>query len=341
MAARLLGRVAGAAMLASLLAGAAVATAATRSPNAAPSAAGVPQEGESLGPARLGVPAFTDDAAEPADEPFTDETIPVLAPDPAAPAGGDPPPPGAAPDGQAPAGEPAPGAPGTAPSDAATPPATSPDGTPPAAEPTSPAAVPPETAPSATPPADEPGAPADLGPDAFPPTELEPGKEVQTPSDPSKPLPEIHLGEEGLPEPVKKTRQAILDAARTGDIEALRPVLEMNEMPPTLSKDDVGDPIAYLKGISGDLQGREILAILVDLLEAGWVVENPGTPQEMYVWPYFADIPVDRLTPPQLVELYRILTSADVDEMQAYDTWLFFKIGIGPDGTWHYFTVSE
>jgi len=61
----------------------------------------------------------------------------------------------------------------------------------------------------------------------------------------------------------------------------------------------------------------------------------------MYVWPYFAEIPIDRLTPPQMVGLYRILTAADVDEMRAYDAWLFFKIGIGPDGTWHYFLVPQ
>jgi len=334
MAARLLGRVAGAAALAAVLVVAAPpARSAPVVGNAPSAAAGVAGEGESLGPARLGVPAFTDDAAEPVDGPLSDDAVPVLAPDPGAPPAAEPPaaaPPASGSPPTVPGETPGPAA---VPADGAAPPAAPPDGAAPTGRDAPPAGD------GASPPGSAPG--DELEPGDQPPGELEPGKEVQTPSDPSKPLPEIHIGEEGLPEPVRRTRQAILDAARSGDIEALRPVLEMSEMPPTLAKEDTGDPVAYLKGISGDLQGREILAILVDLLDAGWVVENPGTPQEMYVWPYFADIPVDRLTPPQLVELYRILTSADVDEMQAYDTWLFFKIGIGPDGTWHYFMVTE
>lgn len=155
------------------------------------------------------------------------------------------------------------------------------------------------------------------------------------------PLPDIHYGDEGLPDPVRKTRAAILEAAHTGDIEALRAVLETSEMPPVLARGDIGDPITFLKESSGDPEGREILAILIDLLEAGWIRVDEGKSTEMYVWPYFVGVPIDRLTPPQLVELYRILTAADVDEMRAYDAWLFFKIGIGPDGTWHFFMVDE
>jgi hypothetical protein len=199
----------------------------------------------------------------------------------------------------------------------------------------------PATAPS--PPSDDHPAPGGEAAPAAPGGEsTKPGQETAAPAGPDKPLPEIHYGDADLPEPVRKTRQAILDAAKSGDIEALRPVLEMSEMPPTLSKNDLGsDPITFLKETSGDLQGREILAILIDLLETGWVRTGAGTPQEMYVWPYFAEVPVDRLTPPQLVEIYRILTATDVDEMRAYDSYLFFKIGIGPDGTWHYFFVDE
>jgi len=156
----------------------------------------------------------------------------------------------------------------------------------------------------------------------------------------TSPLPDIHYGEADLPEPVRRTREAILEAARGGDIEALRAVLETSEMPPVLARGATGDPITFLKESSGDPEGREILAILTDLLEAGWVTVDAGKPTEMYVWPYFATVPIDRLTPPQMVELYRILTAADVDEMRAYDAWLFFKIGIGPDGTWHYFMVD-
>ena len=191
------------------------------------------------------------------------------------------------------------------------------------------------------------GDPAATGQDEEPPTPfgVDPNRGVRPPVvdvvPDTSPLPEVHYGEAGLPEPVRKTRAAILEAARSGDIEALRAVLETSEMPPVLARGDVGDPITFLKESSGDQEGREILAILIDLLEAGWVRLNPGEPGEMYVWPYFAAMPIDRLTPQQIVELYRILTAADVDEMRAYDEWLFFKIGIGADGSWHYFMVDE
>lgn len=208
-----------------------------------------------------------------------------------------------------------------------------------------------DSTPSEASPADAPAGPDERGPaagqDEEPPTPfgVDPNRGVGPPVvdvvPDTSPLPEVHYGEAGLPEPVRKMRAAILEAARGGDIEALRAVLETSEMPPVLARGDVGDPITFLKESSGDQEGREILAILIDLLEAGWVRLNPGQPGEMYVWPYFAAMPIDRLTPQQIVELYRILTAADVDEMRAYDEWLFFKIGIGADGSWHYFMVDE
>lgn len=178
----------------------------------------------------------------------------------------------------------------------------------------------------------------------------DPGGETDAPPPPAPPansgadngpLPEIHYGVEGLPEPVRKMRQAIIDAARTGDIEKLRPVFAMSKTPPELSKEPYKDPITYLKETSGDENGREILAILLDLLDAGWVHDGAGTPDEMYVWPYFSEIPVDRLTPPQEVELLRVLTASDVDEMRAYAAYLFYKIGIAPDGTWRFFMIAD
>jgi hypothetical protein len=134
---------------------------------------------------------------------------------------------------------------------------------------------------------DEPalGAPADDAPTPF---GVDPNLDIRPPTvdvvPDTSPLPEVHYGEAGLPEPVRKTRAAILEAARGGDIEALRAVLETSEMPPVLARGDVGDPITFLKESSGDPEGREILAILIDLLEAGWVRLNPGQPGEMYVW---------------------------------------------------------
>lgn len=153
--------------------------------------------------------------------------------------------------------------------------------------------------------------------------------------------PDVHKGEEGLPPLVAKTRRAILEAAYSGDLAQLKTVMQRNETPVSLSINEVGDPIDYLKSQSGDGEGLEILAILTDVLEAGWSKANAGTPQEMYVWPYFAARKIDKLTPDQLVELYKIVTSADYEEMKTAGKYIFYGVGIGPDGTWHYFKTME
>jgi hypothetical protein len=144
-----------------------------------------------------------------------------------------------------------------------------------------------------------------------------------------------------LPKPVARMHAQLKEAALNGDLKRLRMVLESNEMPPTLSFGEVGDPIDFIRQSSGDGEGYEILAILADILDAGFVHVDAGTPQEMYVWPYFARYPMDGLTPDQKVELYRIVTAGDFAEMQAFGAWNFYRLGIGPDGTLHYFVAGD
>jgi hypothetical protein len=152
---------------------------------------------------------------------------------------------------------------------------------------------------------------------------------------------EIHKSEEGLPPAVAKMRRRLLDAAYSGDLQKIRIVMQSNEMPPVLSIHEIGDPIEFLKSQSGDGQGFELLAILTDVLESGWVRIKPGTPQEMYVWPAFVAMTPDKLTPDQLVEVYKIVTSSDFEEMKVVGKYTFYTVGIGPDGTWHWFKLAD
>lgn len=155
----------------------------------------------------------------------------------------------------------------------------------------------------------------------------------------SEPLPEIHYGVDGLPKPVARTREQIEEAAATGLIEKLKPLIEAND--PTLSFGQIGDPIEFLRTSSGDGEGREVLAILLDVLNAGWVRVDVDTPQEMYVWPYFARYPLDKLTPGQLVEAYRVMTSYDFDRAREFGAYNFYRLGISPDGSWRYFVQGD
>ncbi|WP_350333889.1 hypothetical protein [Coralliovum pocilloporae] len=153
--------------------------------------------------------------------------------------------------------------------------------------------------------------------------------------------PQVQTDLSRLPEPVRSTRDAILEAARSGDIEKLRPVLEANEVPPTLSFGGYTDPIDFLKESSGDPEGHELLAILIEILEIGYVHLDPGQPQEMYVWPYFFSVPLDDLTPPQRVDLFKVVTYGDYEDMKQFGAYIFYRVGIGPDGTWHFFVAGD
>lgn len=157
----------------------------------------------------------------------------------------------------------------------------------------------------------------------------------------TEPLPQVLYNTAVLPKPVKRMHAQLREAALSGDLERIRMVLESNELPPTLSFGEIDDPIDFLKSSSGDGEGFEILAILADTLEAGFLHVDVGTPQEMYIWPYFARYPLFDLTPDQKVEMFRIVTAGDFAEMEAFGAWTFYRVGIGPDGTLHYFVAGD
>jgi hypothetical protein len=156
-----------------------------------------------------------------------------------------------------------------------------------------------------------------------------------------KDRPQILYNKSYLPKPVARMHSQMMEAALSGDINRMRIILESNEVMPTLSFGEIEDPIDFLKESSGDGEGYEILAILADILDAGFVHVDAGTPQEMYVWPYFSRYPIQDLTPEQKVELFRIVTSGDFAEMEQYGAWNFYRVGIGPDGTLHYFVAGD
>jgi hypothetical protein len=90
-----------------------------------------------------------------------------------------------------------------------------------------------------------------------------------------------------VPEPVRHMREQIVEAAASGDLERLRPLIGSGA---TQTQVTVGeptdDPIGALKDLSGDPDGDEILAIMLDVISTGFVHVGQGTADEMYVWPY-------------------------------------------------------
>jgi hypothetical protein len=158
------------------------------------------------------------------------------------------------------------------------------------------------------------------------------------------PLPRIYYGTEDLPGPVRELREAMLAAIQSGQIEELRHAYEANDLKPDLGDVPAGDPVVHWKRISGDGEGREVLAALSLVLEAGYVVLPLGKDLEnnrLYIWPYFAEVALDQLSPAQEVELLRLVPPAGVRKMKATGKYTHWRLAIGADGSWHSFRKNE
>lgn len=160
--------------------------------------------------------------------------------------------------------------------------------------------------------------------------------------DPDAADPEIIYDLARLPQSTRRMRELILEATKSGDIEKLRPLLGMGDDATMLSFGGVeGDLIEHLKQLSGDGEGHEILAILEEVLEAGFVHLDAGKPEELYVWPYFFAVNMENLTSPQRVELFRIVTAGDYEDMKNYGAYIFYRVGITPEGRWMFFVAGD
>lgn len=144
-----------------------------------------------------------------------------------------------------------------------------------------------------------------------------------------------------LPEPARQLREDIIAAAKTGNIEALGPIFARQKHVPQLTFDEVKDPVSFLRDTSNDGEGRETLAIIEELLDAPYAVYNEGSENEVFVWPYFVATDLELLTPEQLVELYRIVSHQDLEEMQAFGGWFFYRISISAKGEWLAFVAGD
>jgi hypothetical protein len=154
-------------------------------------------------------------------------------------------------------------------------------------------------------------------------------------------VPDIVTDVSRLPPPVARTRERILAAARSGDLRQLLATMEANERLPVFSFTQDKAPIIFWKATYPDSEGIEILSILLSILDTPFVHVDRGTPQEIYLWPYFARIPLRTLTPEQKVELFRIVTGGDYKDMIEFGAYAFYRVGIAPDGTWMFFVAGD
>jgi hypothetical protein len=155
-----------------------------------------------------------------------------------------------------------------------------------------------------------------------------------TPSDGGGP--QVIYDPSTLPEPVRQTLGEIYETAQGGNIEAMRPVLESNELKPMVASTHVDDPVAFWKKNSADGEGRAVLAALLNILSTGFVKSGNGN-DAIYVWPYFAEMDLTKLSPAQEVELYRVVPAQQALEMKKSGKYTYYRLGVSPTGVWQYF----
>ena len=147
---------------------------------------------------------------------------------------------------------------------------------------------------------------------------------------------------DALPDPVRRMRRLLLDAAVRGDLNAVARLAGVGETMTQLSLAPEGeDATTLLRQQSGDDEGYEVLAILAEILEAPYVVIDEGTPDALYLWPWFAGASLDALTPAEQVAIFRLMTAGDFQQSLEFGTYVFFRTGIGADGTWAFFLAGD
>jgi hypothetical protein len=171
-----------------------------------------------------------------------------------------------------------------------------------------------------------------------------PNADTAAPAAQKAPPLKVRYDTEDLPRAVVEVREALLAAIEAGQIEELRQVLDLGDVKPDTGAPPKTDPIAHWKSTSGDTQGREVLAALSLVLDTGYVAVRRGSDIEnnqLYVWPYFAEMPLGQLTPRQEVELLRLVPASAAREMKDKGKYSGWRLVIGADGTWHAFRKGE
>ena len=145
-----------------------------------------------------------------------------------------------------------------------------------------------------------------------------------------------------LPPAVAAKRAALIAAAETGGINALKAIFDAEPAPVTVSFGGPDDPIAYLKQASMDGEGLEILAILLDLLEAPFAAQDGGDGKAVYVWPYLAAMEgLGEAGPADRVEGIRIAGAGGFKDIQEFGVWIYWRAYIGEDGDLQAFVAGD
>jgi hypothetical protein len=135
----------------------------------------------------------------------------------------------------------------------------------------------------------------------------------------------------GLPPAVAETHAALLEAAESGDYEALRPLLPASGFSYTFGGGVQGGPIAYWQQVEAQT-GERPIEILARILRLPYTLSGGH-----YVWPFAYDKQQEELTDHER-ELIGDLANAYSGAGSGYLGW---RAGVEPDGTWRFFIAGD
>jgi hypothetical protein len=137
-----------------------------------------------------------------------------------------------------------------------------------------------------------------------------------------------------LPEPVHRTRDAILAAIRAGDFDALEALIDPDRF--SYNFDDGSNPVPEWRK---DPSVLEALALVLEMPS----VTREGTPDvgTIYVWPSLTEADLDHLTDEEWRMLATLgITEEDVRAMRDFGAYTGPRTGIAQDGTWLFYTIG-
>ena len=136
-------------------------------------------------------------------------------------------------------------------------------------------------------------------------------------------------------------RAAIQSAVESGDIAELKGAMDLNELKPEFGGPAGVDPISYLKGLSADGTGKDVLAVIGRLLDGTWAAIPGGRDIEnnrIYVWPHFAEVKLDALSAEEQAALAALVGEEAAKAIVASGRWQGWRLSIGAGGVWHMLT---
>jgi len=137
-----------------------------------------------------------------------------------------------------------------------------------------------------------------------------------------------------IPARVAQTRDAILDAARARDFQALRALIPDEGF--TFSFGGETDPIAYWRRLESE--GHE--PVIGDILPMVLGTE-PGFDRGVFVWPAQAVENPAEWDERDIEALTAIHAEEDVRSFQDAGVYLGWRVGIDRDGTWIFFVAGD